>query len=66
MNNCAETMTRYCKAYFADCWGNVSECYNRCRTDQRPILKQNINNMIDRLKVLLNDQDGGPENGETD
>ena len=61
MNDCAETQTRVCKAYVADCYGRLAESYNKCKPEERYILKKNIFDMLDRIKLLL-DKDNKIEN----
>ena len=41
-------------AYFADFWGNVSNVYNRCDLDSRPLVKQEILALSERIRALMN------------
>lgn len=52
-NNCAESQTRYCKAYIADCYGRLASSLNTCRSAEQEILKNNILDMLDRIKTLI-------------
>lgn len=55
-NTCAETMSRYARAYTADCWAKLADCYNRCDKHDRQILKKNIKDMLERMIYLLDNQ----------
>lgn len=56
MNDCSESQTRVCKAYIADCYGHIAMAYNTCKSGERQILKKNIFDMLDRIKMRLNNE----------
>lgn len=53
MYDCANSQTKICKAYISDCYGNISKAYNGCNVSERPMLKRNIYDMLDRVKQLI-------------
>lgn len=60
--NCAESQTRICKAYIADCYGHLATSFNSCKSAERQALKNNVFSMLDRIKTLL---DNKPLNDDT-
>lgn len=56
MNDCAESVSRVCKAYIADCYGHLANSFNTCRGAERQILKRKVFGMLDRVKSLLDNE----------
>lgn len=66
MNNCAESQTKVCKAYISDCYGHLARSVNVCISAERQILKKNIFDMFDRMKMLLNNETFEDENNSAE
>lgn len=64
LKNCAENQTRICKAYIVDCYGHIANAFNTCKNAEREILKNNIFDMLDRIKILLNNYNAKDENNQ--
>jgi len=56
MKTCADRQTKICRAYIGDCYFHLARAYNECNGAERQILKKNINDMLDRVKSLLNNE----------
>lgn len=56
MNDCLEIQTGACKVYITDCYDRLITSYNDCIFNERPILKKNIFDMLDKVKLLIDNK----------
>ena len=54
MNNCAESQTKYCRAFIGDMYSHLARALNQCKSDERDILIKNILSMLDKVKDKVN------------